>query len=152
MSSPESIDLSDAVPLETAVLEMKHPVTKKPLGWKLTLAGPQHQASIDIAAESGRDLIEEERAIRTAQANGQKYEADLETLAVRRRRNVNRVCRRILSWSPNPIFRNVQAAPIEFSPAAATDLFMRPDMAGYLIQLTVFLGGEKDFMPPSGTV
>jgi hypothetical protein len=152
MTDIATIDLSDAVPDPSSFLEIIHPVTKAKTGWKIELAGPQHENSVAVANDVGRDSIEEEFAIRAAHASGQKYDPPLETLQMRRRKNVNRVCRRILSWSPNPTFKSVQAEPVEFSVESATNLFLRPDMAGFFIQITQFLVSERSFMRPSETI
>lgn len=148
--SADTIDLSDAVPTESFKLDIMRPGTKIPTGWMIELAGPQHEVSIAVANETGRDFLEEEKAARMAHATGQKPDLADETIQVRRRKNVGRVCRRILGWSPNPTFKTIQATPIEFSVGAATDLFMRPDMAGFFIQVTQYLAAEKAFIPPSG--
>lgn len=153
MSLPsDTIDLSDAIPVESFSLEIIHPSTKKPTGWKIQLAGPQHANSIAVANEVGTDFLGEERAVKLAQATGQKPEQDEETIQARRRKSVGRVCRRILGWSPNPTFKNVQADPIQFSVTVATDLFLRPDMAGFFIQITRYLNDERAFIQPSGIV
>jgi hypothetical protein len=153
MSPPtDTIDLSSAVPLESFTLEILHPATKKPSGWKIQLAGPQHENSIAVLNEGGKDFIEEELAIKTANASGQKYDPAAETYAARRRKSVGRVCRRILGWSPNPTFKNIQPDPIEFSVSAATEMFLRPDMASFFIQITGYLNSEKAFMPHSDPV
>lgn len=148
----DTIDLSDSIPVESFSLPILRPGTKTPTGWVIELAGPQHPNSIAVASEGGEDLIKEEFAIKVANASGQKYEPAAETLQARRRKSVNRVCRRILSWSPNPTFKNVQADPIEFSLSAATDLFLRPDMAAFFIQVVGYINGERAFIPPSDPV
>ena len=71
---------------------------------------------------------------------------------MRRRKNVSRVCRRIVVWQPAPIFRHVSEAPIAFTVEAATDLFLRQDMAGFFIQITDYFNGERAFMPPSDPI
>lgn len=147
--SSETIDLSDAVPLESFSLEIIHPASKKPTGWKIILAGPQHENSIAVANEVGKDFIVEESALKLAQATGQRPDQPEETIQARRRRSVGRVCRRIVAWSPNPTFKSVQGEPIEFSVSAATDLFLRPEMAGFFIQITNYLNSEKAFIRPS---
>lgn len=153
MSLPtETIDLSDAVPVESFFIEMLHPGSKKPTGWKIQLAGPQHESSIAVSNEGGKDFIEEELAIKASSAAGLKYDPPAETLQARRRKSVGRVCRRILGWTPNPTFKNIQAGPIEFSVAAATEMFLRPDMAGFFIQITNYLNSEKAFIQPSDPV
>jgi hypothetical protein len=146
------LDLSDSLPSESFTLEMINPKTKQPSGWKIEIAGPQHPSTVAIAAEAGRDILEEERAIRAAQASGQKFEPIDETIQVRRRKNVGRVCRRIIGWSPNPTFKHIQSAPIEFSVGAATDLFLRPEIAGFFVQITNYINSEKAFMQPSDQV
>jgi hypothetical protein len=146
------LDLSDAVPAESFTLEFLHPRTKAPTGWKVELAGPQHPESIAVANEAGKDFLDEERAVKVAQATGQKPETPEETIQERRRKSVNRLCRRIIGWSPNPTFRNVQADPISFSVAAATDLFLRPDMAGFFIQITKYFNADAAFIAPSDPV
>lgn len=148
----DTIDLSDAIPVESFSLEITHPRTKAPTGWKIDLAGPQHANSIAVANEAGKDFLEEEKAVKLAQVTGQKFEQADETIQARRRKSVGRVCRRILGWSPNPTFKNVQADPIEFSVDAATNLFLRPDMAGFFIQVTGYLNAERAFIQPSDTV
>lgn len=153
MSLPtDTIDLSDSVPTESFILEMLHPATKKATGWKLQLAGPQHDSSIAVSNEGGKDFIEEELAIKAANAAGLKYDPPAETLQARRRKSVGRVCRRIIGWSPNPTFKNIQPEPIEFSISAATEMFLRPDMAGFFIQVTNYLNSEKAFIQPSEPV
>lgn len=148
----DTIDLSDAIPVESFSLDIIHPRTKLPTGWKIELAGPQHANSIAVANEAGKDFLDEERAVKLAQATGQKPDQAEETIQARRRKSVGRVCRRIIGWSPNPTLKNVQADPIEFSLAAATDLFLRPDMAAFFIQITSYFNSEKSFIPPSDSV
>lgn len=153
MSLPtDTVDLSDAIPVESFLLPIMRPGTKTPTGWVIELAGPQHPNSIAVASEGGEDTLKEEFAIKVANAAGQKYDPVAETLAGRRRKSVNRVCRRMLGWSPNPTFRNVQAAPIEFTVEAATELFLRPDMAGFFLQVVGYLNSEKAFIPPSDQI
>jgi hypothetical protein len=150
--SADTIDLSDSIPVESFPLEICRPGTKTPTGWTVHLAGPQHPNSIAVANEVGTVLIEEEFAMKAASASGQKYEPAIETMQMRRRKSVNRVCRRILGWSPNPTFKNVQAEPLEFSVAAATDLFLRPDMSVYFLQVVNYLNSERAFIQPSEVV
>lgn len=91
------------------------------------------------------------RKIEIAQVNGKEYLPDEIPLDARRRRNVARVCRRILKWTPNPVFKNVSPDPIVFSIDAATDLFLRQDMAAWFLQITEYINGEGAFIAPSGT-
>lgn len=151
MSLPKTaiLDLSAALPLSTVDLAIRFPGSSTPTGWVITLAGPAHPATVALATELGRDVIDQENAVLLAQANGRKFKLDDEPVELRRRKNVGKVCRRILSWAPSPTFKSVSPDPIEFSHAAATDLFLRPDMGGFFVQVTDYLNGERAFMPPS---
>jgi hypothetical protein len=98
-----------------------------------------------------RELIEKEKAIEFAQVNNRKWKTEEESPQARRLKNVARVCGRIISWSPDPVFKFIQPTPIAFSVGAATSLFIRPQLAGYFIQITDYLNGEAAFMPPSAS-
>lgn len=148
MSEILPLDLSSALPLSSFVLELKMPGTDRPSGWSIELAGPSHEQTIALNNIVGRETIEQEAAILQAQVNGRKYKADVDPVDARRRKNVGRVCRRIIGWTPAPIFKNVSPDPIPFSLAAATDLFLRQDMAGFFVQVTDYLNGERAFMQP----
>jgi hypothetical protein len=145
------LDLSDTRPFDSFALEILVPGTARKTGWTIVLAGPAHPQTVALNTAFSRELIEKEKAIEFAQVNSRKWKTDEESPEARRLKNVGRVCGRIISWSPNPTFRFVQDAPIAFSVKAATDLFIRPDMAGYFIQITDYLNGEAAFMPPSAS-
>lgn len=146
-----TVDLDAVASLERFVLEILNPSTGKPLGWKITLAGPSHPATRALALDASRDALRRAQAIEAAQINGRKFKPDDEDAADRHRRNVTSVCRRIESWSPNPVFPRVGPRPIAFSLEAAVDLFMRPELGGVFVQITDYLTSERAFMQPSGT-
>jgi hypothetical protein len=97
-----------------------------------------------------RENLDREKAIEFAQVNGRKWKVEEESVEARRRKNVMRVCRRIVSWSPNPTFKFVAPDPIAFSLDAAADLFVRPDMGAFFVQVTEYLTSERAFTQPSG--
>ncbi|MDI4231453.1 hypothetical protein OZ411_01320 [Bradyrhizobium sp. Arg237L] len=146
------LDLSATRPLDSFVLEIRVPGTTQKTGWKIELAGPAHDKTIAASDEFQREQLDKERAIEMAQVNGRKWKGDGDDVADRRRRNVRRVCSRIVGWSPNPVFKFVQDAPIAFSVEAATDLFLRPELGSYFVQVTDYLNSEAAFMPPSETI
>lgn len=147
----ESLDLSGSLPADSFALSIMVPGTSKATGWVIELAGPSHPQTVALNADTGREALEKEKAIEFAQVNGRKWKMDDETVADRRRKNVSKVCRRIVGWSPNPTFKSVSPDPIVFSLTAATDLFLRPEMGGYFLQVTEYLNAERAFMPPSET-
>jgi hypothetical protein len=145
------LDLSGTRPRDSFALDVLVPGTARKTGWTIVLAGPAHPQTIALNDAFSRELIEKEKAIEFAQVNNRKWKSDEESPQARRLKNVARVCGRILSWSPNPTFSFVQPEPIAFSVETATKLFLRPDMAGFFIQITDYLNGEAAFMPPSAS-
>lgn len=145
-----ALDLSGLVALEIFDLAILRPGTSDPSGWVITLAGPSHPQTIALNNEVSRENLEKEKAIEFAQVNGRKWKVEEETVEQRRRRNVERVCRRIVSWSPDPLIRSFAPEPIKFSLETAIAFFIRPEHGSFLLQLTDYLAGERAFMPPSG--
>jgi hypothetical protein len=146
----ETLDLSGLQPLDTFELKILKPGTDQPTGWVIVLAGPAHPQSIALNNDMSRENLDREKAIEFAQVNGRKWKVEEESVEARRRKNVARVCRRIVSWSPNPTFKFVAPEPIAFSLQAATDLFVRPDMGSFFVQVTEYLTSERAFTQPSG--
>lgn len=145
----EVLDLTSTRPLDVVTIDIMIPGTTKPTGWKVELAGPAHPQTIAIGDDVSQEIFDRNAAIEFAQVNGRKWKGDGDTLEARRRKFVTVVCRRILGWSPNPVFRFVQPEPIAFSLKVAVDLFLRPDMSLYFTQITDYINGERAFMPPS---
>lgn len=144
-----SLDLSSSVYLDSFSLSIMKPGTSEPTGWTIELAGPAHPLTVAMANAISRENIEKEKAIEFAQVNQRKWKIEPETVEDRRRKNVMRVCQRIIGWSPNPIFKHFSPEPIAFSVSVATELFLRPDMGGFFVQVTDYLTGERAFTPPS---
>ncbi|WP_107309643.1 hypothetical protein [Acinetobacter baumannii] len=146
----DTIDLSSGEMLESFKLTLLKPGTAQSSGWTIELAGPSHPQFIALANESIREVIHKEKVIETAQVNNRKYKVEEETPDERRRRNVAKVCGRIIGWSPNPTFTKISPLPLEFSVAAATDLFLRPELGAWFVQITEYLNSETAFIQPSG--
>lgn len=143
------LDLSAHLPVDTFRLQIRKPGTDTPLGWAIDLAGPAHPQTIALNNESTRDAIEKEKAIEFAQVNGRKWKTEDETVADRRRQNVTKVCRRIVGWSPNPTFTIVSPDPIPFTLENAVNLFLRPELGSFFVQVTDYLTSERAFTRPS---
>lgn len=149
MTSSAALDLSGMTTLESYKLGIMKPGSSTPTGWVIELAGPSHPLTIAVANDLSRESLDKERAIELAQVNGRKYKGgEQETVDERRRRNVTKLCRRIVGWSPDPTFNFVSPDPIAFCVAAAVDLFMRPELGGLFVQVTDYFNGERAFMPP----
>lgn len=149
MSPSASLDLSALTPLASYQLAILKPGTTEPTGWVIELAGPSHPQTIAVANDMGQENLDKEKAIEFAQVNGRKWKTEAETPDDRRRKNVTKLCRRIIGWSPDPTFKFVSPDPIAFSVPAAVDLFVRPELGGFFVQVTDYFTGERAFMPPS---
>src|SRR6185312_11378145 len=122
------LDLSSAMPVDTAFVEILHPGTGAPTGWKIELAGPAHPKTVALGKDLSRVNLRRQAQIEAQQANGRKVKPDVEEPEDRARRNVSSLVARIIGWAPNPVFKNVSPEPIAFSEKVAVDLLLRPDM------------------------
>jgi hypothetical protein len=154
------LDLSSAMPVDSAFLEILHPATGAATGWVIELAGPAHAKSVALGKELSRERLAKEARLEAQMANGRKVKPEIEDPEERGRRNVGHVVARIIGWSmlgkagedgkrptigPGPIFSKVAPDPIVFSEKAATDLLLRPDMAWVLGQIAEYLASERAF-------
>lgn len=95
-----TLDLNDIAAADTADLELRHPATGDPLGWRITFAGPAHQMTKDLRARERRKRQREEMEKERARINGRKWhgaekspeDIDAETLCW--------VVDRIVAWTP----------------------------------------------------
>lgn len=140
------LDLSAAIPVDSATIDILLPGSDKPSGWRIELAGPGHPKTVAVSQEVSRERLDKEKAIEFAQVNGRKWKTDGETPEERAQRNVTRVVRRIIGWSPPPVFKHINdGKPIEFSETAAVDLLLRPEMGWVLAQIADYLNAERAF-------
>lgn len=137
----EAVDLSAAMPVDSAVLEIMKPGGVEGTGWKITFAGPGHPKAIAWSNEQSRRGLRKEQRIEQAQVNGKKYKPDEIEVDDRRRENVGWVVSRILDWTPVKI----GGETIAFSESASTALLMRPDMGWAFGQMVEFLADERSF-------
>jgi hypothetical protein len=146
-------DLSSTALLESYPLKICRPGTNRPTGWVITLAGPSHPNSVEVQNEWARERLDKEKAIEFAQVNQRKWkvdDVDDKYIAQANRNTIRRLCHRILGWSPEEVtIPYVAPLPIKFSEAAATDLFLRPDMVWALNQITEYFNSERAFMSGS---
>ena len=150
MSETVTVDLSALTPTDSALLEILAP-GGKPTGWKIELAGPAHAKTVAVAEDAMRERLQKEKAIEFAQVNGRKYKVDDETPDERAQRNVGRLVKRIIGWSPDPLFKQVGPEPISFSEENATKLLLRPDMSWVLSQIAEYVMSEMAFTQGSAT-
>jgi hypothetical protein len=140
-------DISAAMPVDSAVMEVMKPGGVEGTGWFITFAGPSHEKTLAWAEQASRRALRRQAAIEQAQANGRKWRPEDRAPADVRRDNVEWIVARILDWSPVKIGGEI----IGFSEAAAIELLLRPDMGWAFAQAVEFLAGETSFTRPSAT-
>lgn len=145
MSESEGLDLSGTVYSASEIFEPVVPGSDKKTGWRIELAGPSHPKTVALSEDVTRERLNREKAVEFAQVNGRKWKPDDETPDERAKRTVTRLVKRIVGWSPNPLFKFFSPEPIQFSEEKAVELFLRPEMGGYLGQLADRFMSEAAF-------
>lgn len=139
------VSLIDVIPEDTADLEILKPGRTEGTGWFITIAGPGHPQTIALNDDERKRGVRRAQQIESAQINGRKWKGEDEDADEVRRRNVERVVRRIVSWTPV----DIGAGPVEFAPDTATALFLNPRMDWVVVQILEFISDERSFTPRS---
>ncbi len=139
--------LDDFEAADTAILSVLHPVTRVPTGWKITLAGPAHPATVDLIERRTLADAARERAKEQARTNGKKWKAEEVDIDGDRKRMVEDVAARIVDWSPTTF----RGAPFPYSPANAVTLLGDRKMIAVFNQVIEFLSDLDGFIKPSAT-
>ncbi|AWK85028.1 hypothetical protein [Azospirillum thermophilum] len=141
------IDLGDLRYSDERVYDVKHPVTLKPIGWPITLAGPGHPKTIEAVEMEFRQQQEEEErrqeeAIAAIKA-GKDAPKARKTIAEMRAENAARIARRLLDVPPVVI--NGQRIDTETVETALAD----PGFEWLFNQLNGELSNRAGFLPSS---
>jgi hypothetical protein len=150
-----AIDLSDAIPRDTGVLQIVIPGSNKRAGWEVTFAGPGHPKTVAQNENLSRAALDKQERIEFAQVNQRKWKTDGRQPDDVRRENVSWVMGRILSWTPVTIKQfspDAVELPAEATPqqiARASDLLSKPYMLPYFLQMTEYLGDQASFIAAS---
>ncbi len=140
-------DLAELDTQDTAVLEVLHPVSGQPTGWKITFASKAHQRFIDISNDYIRRSQRESAQRDQARANGRKWKPEEKTPEQVRAENVALVADRILDWTPIKI----QGESVPFSRENARRLLADPHKDWLYDQCLQFIAAEENFLPRSET-
>lgn len=143
----QAVDITGELPGESFDLHILKPGTSSPLGWIITLCGPEHQKAVAYADVRRREQLHRESQQEAAQVNGRKYKPDELTPAEAELKTLLWVDSRILNWTPIKIGDEV----FEYSQENVIKVFKRPAMSGYLTQVVDYLRSERAFMPRSAT-
>jgi hypothetical protein len=143
-----AFDLSSLAYADTAVMEVEHPVTGEPTGWKITFAGPGHPISVELGDEIARRAIRDRKAKEAAQVNGRKWKPEDETPEQNREENAKFYAKRMLGWEP--AVRLVKdEPPLEFAHTAAIKLLASPSYFWLYRQVAQFLAADVGFIHSS---
>lgn len=132
---------------DTAILDVMAPDGSGPLGWRITFAGPGHPKTVAFNEVKNREILHRNRQIEMAQINGRKYKPEEQTVDEARRENVRWVAARIVNWTP--VALSPDKPPLEFSEAAAVDVFINPDLGWIYAQCLEFLAADQSFTQTS---
>lgn len=141
----ESFDIADVVTEDVAVLTICHPQTGAPTTWRMQIAGPGHQVTLDLQNEVAREQLREQRAIEQARANGRKYKAPDTDPEEERTRSMHRVARRIVGWTDVTL----NGAPFPYSPENAAAIMTDPKRGWIATQVLDFFGTDAAFIKRS---
>ncbi|WP_424813569.1 hypothetical protein [Roseococcus sp. YIM B11640] len=141
----ETFDLGSIVVQDTTELEILHPQTDKPTGWKITLAGPGHPVTQEIGNDAARERLKLEREQDAARVNGRKWKPDAADPEAERLRILGRVAKRILGWSPV----NLNGSPFPYTAENALDLLTNPQRVWAGNQVVERLGEDASFIGSS---
>ena len=130
------MDLSSITEQEVIEYELLHPVDRTPLGAVFTLAGPEHPARKDLAAQWARDLRRKINKAGRIKLDDPDDEAE---------RELQFLTAATLAWSGVEI----DGAPVAFGVDAKTRLFGETRFAWIRRQLRSALGDQDLFIRSS---
>jgi hypothetical protein len=91
-------DLTSIQSLDEVEIEIKYPGTDESTGWFITLAGPGHPKTIEMAEIASQKNLHRQRMIDQAQINGRKYKAPEIDVETDRRQNLEGIIGRVIGW------------------------------------------------------
>jgi len=141
-ASPAVVNLAGALPHQSAELSIVFQGTSKPTGWVITIAGPGHPKTIAYNNEMERERLHRDALIEQSRANGKKYKSDELTPEESRRKFVEGLTARIVTWTPVDFGWGV----VEFSEKTGVDTLLRPELGFAVGQIVDYLVGERAFM------
>lgn len=116
-------------------------------GWVWTFAGPNHPATIAADKEQSERFIAREQAKERAQVNGRKWKGADETSDELRRRSIDYIVARVLSWSERPM----DGADFPCTPDNVRKLLADRRFGLLYDQANAFLLEERSFTKRSST-
>jgi hypothetical protein len=147
----DGFDLSSLAFLDTAEMEVLHPVTQEPLGWVILFAGPGHPTTVKLSNEASKRMIKARHVREEAQVNGRKWHADPETPEGNIQENSKGFARRMLGWSGRNGPVRLDGRDMPFSVDLAAELLANPRYGWLYRQVAKFVMADEGFLSASET-
>ena len=143
------LDLDAVQDLDSAEYKVLHPITGKPTGGIIVLAGPEHPARKEVVMEFMRRAraeaaLRETQLIEASRRPGRfkAPEADVRDPAVDMKEGIDNLVKATLGWSG--IAKDGKA--LTYSPQAAAELYGKPGAQWLVNQLLVALNSAELFI------
>lgn len=114
--------------------------------WVISLAGPAHPKTKELADRSMRERLNEEKRQEMSRVNGKKYTPEDRTPDEARRRSVDNIVGRIVTWRG---LADDAGIDVPFSPDTAREIFSDPANGLVFSRLIDFLTEEQSFIKRS---
>ena len=129
-------DLTSIKEAGTADIDILHPITRAPTGAVITLMGPEHPA---------RKKVQYERQRKMRAAFSRRGHVEVGDPEEEEQEEVERLASFTVSWKDI----GIDGKPLEYSKAAAVDLYGRPEMAWLKRQIQSALNDLENFIQTS---
>lgn len=142
-----TFNLSALRALDTAPLDIKHPVTGDATGWIWTIAGPGHPQTLAHAEKKQREGLLEARMKEQAQVNRKKWRAEQKDPDEVREENVGNIAARVVNFTP--VILTDGGPETKYSPQEAFRLLLDPAYGWLFAQVIEFLLDDAAFFQRS---
>jgi hypothetical protein len=142
-----TFNLSALRALDTAPLDIKHPVTGEATGWIWTIAGPGHPQTLAHQEKKQQESLREARMKEQAQVNRKKWRAEEKDPDEVREENVANIAARVVMFTPVILANG--GVKTEYTPAVALQLLIDPAYGWLFAQVIEFLLDDAAFFQRS---
>lgn len=143
MDTETDIGVLDA--LDEGTLNVRHPITREPLGWIWSFYGPAHPETIALADRVSRDAMRKALERRQATFSGRQIKDDERSHDDIHRENVESILARTRGFTPIKLNGEL----IAFSKDAARGLLLDKRKGWLIRQVMEYLSAEENFIQPS---
>lgn len=143
----KDFDLASVDAQDEGVLDIKHPKSQEPTGWRWTFFGPDHPRTREVADRVAREALRQQRAKEQAQVNGKKWKAEDESMDEIRASTVDNIVGRLKEFSPV----RINGEMVEFSADRAKAMLLDRKKIWLFDQVYEYLQASENFIQPSAS-